>query len=431
MTEINLVCAADLHLGRQVGHRNSRQQRSYVIQAWERLIDACLNEQPKVDALLLAGDLIDKDGLFIEMHGIFRKGILKLHEQGISVIAIAGNHDAKVLDQFNRALGLSGFCLLGADGNWERKSFNFRGRTLHIDGISFTDSFMRDNPLLNRKWEPVPHGDVLIGLLHCDVDVMGSKYAPVKSSDFCGLPHNAWILGHVHIPKEIYQERPLVRYCGSLQGLDIGSSECGPRGAWKLKIDSYGTVISRPLPLAPLRWAQASVNLSGIFPQDWESQVLKKIEEELAAQIEQSSDIEMVGVRLKFEGRTKIYRELRRNLSRIQEQEGSGFTSEGRWIPYFVESVKNNTRPELDLKSLAEGRTIVATLARKLLQVQENQTLSADIYERLKDRLGTDPFLKRCEQENAWPEEAECLELYLSQGYELLDELLAQIQVES
>ncbi len=54
MTEINIVCAADLHLGRQVGHRNSMQQRSYVIQAWERLIDACLNEQPKVDALLLA-----------------------------------------------------------------------------------------------------------------------------------------------------------------------------------------------------------------------------------------------------------------------------------------------------------------------------------------------------------------------------------------
>jgi exonuclease SbcD len=427
MNEINLVCAADLHLGRQVRPRGSREQKCYVVQAWERLVNLCLDNG--ADALLLGGDLIDKDGLFIEMHGIFRKGILRLLDQGIAVIAIAGNHDAKVLDQFNRALGLSGFCLLGADGNWERKSFIFRGRTLHVDGISFKDSFMRDNPLLNCKWEPVPKEDVLIGLLHCDVDVVGSKYAPVRSSDFYGLPHNAWILGHIHIAQEVHQERPLVRYCGSLQGLDI--SECGPRGAWKLTIDSYGTVTSKFLPLAPLRWELASIDLSEVSSQDWEDLVLKQIEQKLSAQIEQSEGIERVGLRLKFEGRSKIYRELRYHLLRIQEQEGAGFTSEGRWIPYFIESIQNNTRPELDLRSLAEGRTIVATLAKKLLQIQEDQCLSEAIYGRLKDRLGTDPFLKRCERENVWPEEVECLELCLSQGYELLDALLEQTQTES
>ena len=308
MKDMNLVCAADLHLGRQVGPRDSGRKCSYVVQAWERLVDACVNAHPKVDALLLAGDLIDKNGLFIEMHGIFRKGILRLCEQGILVIAIAGNHDAKVLDQFNRALGVSGFCLLGADGIWERKSFNIRGRNLHIDGISFTDSYMRDNPFLNRKWEAISKGDVLIGLLHCDIDILGSKYAPVKSSDFCGLPHNAWMLGHIHIPREIQSERPLVRYCGSLQGLDIGSSECGSRGAWKLTIDSYGTVTSEPLPLAPLRWEQINLDLSEISIQDWEAQILQKIEQKLAAQIEHSEKIEIVGVRLKFEGRTKFLR---------------------------------------------------------------------------------------------------------------------------
>ena len=426
MTDINLVCAADLHLGRHVGCRNSRQQRSYVIEAWDRLIDVCLAESPKVDALLLAGDLIDKDGLFIEMHGVFRKGIFRLIEQGISVVAVAGNHDAKVLDQFNRALGLSGFSLLGVNGNWERKSIKCRDRTLYVDGISFTDSFMNGNPLLNRKWEAVPQGDVLVGLLHCDVDVMGSKYAPVRSSDFCGLPHHAWMLGHIHTAKEILHERPLVRYCGSLQGLDIGQSECGPRGAWKLKIDSCGVVTSKLLPLAPLRWEHLAVDLSEIPHQDWESKVLHKIEEKLVMKIEQSANIETVGIRLKFEGRTEIYRELRRNLLRILEQEDAGFTSDGRWIPYFIESVKNTTQPELDLKSLAEGRTIVAALAKKLLQVQENQSLSEMIFERLREKLRADSSLKRCEHQDVWPTEAECLELYVSQGYELLDELLGQ-----
>lgn len=424
MTEINFICAADVHLGRYVGPQNSQQQqqRSFVVQTWERLIDTCLNN--KVDALLLAGDLIDEDSLFIEMYGIFRKGILKLLERGITVIAIAGNHDAKVLNQFNRDLKHPGFCLLGADGNWQRKSFDFRGRIIHFDGISFTEASMMNNPINNHTWEKVPQGEVLIGLLHCDVDSAESKYAPVRSSDFKGLPHDAFLLGHIHSAQAIQKNVPLVRYCGSLQGLDIGSSECGAHGAWKLSIDSYGTITSSFLPLALLRWEQICVDLSKITSQDWESQVLKKIEEKLIAQIEDATNIEMIGVRVRFEGRTSLYRDLRRNLLKIQGQENARLNVGGeRWTAYFIESIKNDTLPEYDLQALSEGKNIVATLARKLLQVQT--TSSCEImHEHLQKKLGMDPFLKRCK--DAWPEEAECLDLYVSQGYELLDELLEQ-----
>lgn len=417
MSEINLVCAADLHLGRCVGPQYvGQKQKSFVIQAWERLVDACIDD--RVDALLLAGDMIDENGLFIEVYGVFKKGILKLLERGITVVAIAGNHDAKVLNQFHRDLHSSNFCLLGRDGNWERKSFEFKGKTVHVDGISFTESFMMNNPFSSRTWEKVPQEDILIGLLHCDVDATESKYAPVRSSDFKSLPHNMWVLGHIH--KAEKTEKSCARYCGSLQGLDIGSSECGPHGAWKLTVDPSGVITSTFLPLAPLRWEQVSIDLSKISSQDWESQLLKKIEEKLTLQIEDPKNIEMIGVRLTFEGRTALYRELRRTLSKIQGQENARVNLGGaKWIPYFVESIKNNTRPELDLRALAEGKNIVATLARKLLEGP-----SEKISEHVQEKLGMDPFLKRCSE--VWPGEEECLELYITQGYELLDELLEQ-----
>ncbi len=419
MTDIHLICAADLHLGRQVG-----SERSYVIQAWEILIDTCINYEPKIDALLLAGDLIDKNNCFLEIRGVFLKGISKLLAQGIPVIAVKGNHDSKILDQFHSALGNSQFRLIGANGMWERTSFMIKGRVLHIDGISFTEAHMKSNPLSGRTWDPTSEGDALIGLLHCDIDVRDSDYAPVQSSDFNGLPHHAWILWHLHIPRTIRSDRPLVQHCGSLQGLDIGQSECGPRGAWKLTIDPYGTVASTFIPLAPLRWEQVGIDVSKISGSGWEEQVLKKIEDEITLLADDSEATEIIGVRLQLEGRTSIYRELLRNLPKLQEQESSGITSKGRFIPYFLESVRNHTRPELDLASLAEGKNIVSAIARKLLQAQQNQSLPEAVSMHLRDKLERDPYLKK--RVNAWPEESECLELYLNQGYALLDELLGQ-----
>jgi hypothetical protein len=184
--------------------------------------------------------------------------------------------------------------------------------------------------------------------------------------------------------------------------------------------------VSKFLPLAPLRWEQARIDCSAISPQDWESQILKKIEETLLFQIGEATGVEIVGVRLKFEGRTPIYRELRGNLSRIQEQQEIGFILENRWIPYFIESIENNTRPELDLHALAEGRTMAAILAKKLLQAQENCALSKRIYDRIQEKFRADAYMRRCEQ--AWPEEEECLDLYIHEGYALLEHMQNEIK---
>jgi len=420
--ELNFICAADVHLGRIVEGKNSLQRLSYVILAWERLIETCLNHYPKIDALLLAGDLIDQDALFIEMQGVVRKGITRLIEHGIPVIAIAGNHDAKTLVKLNSLFSLPEFHLLGGKGEWERKTFIFQDRRVHVDGISFTEPSMLDNPLNRYHLPAVDRGEILIGLLHCDVDVVTSRYAPVSSADFCRFPHDAWILGHIHVPQNIHDQSPFVKYCGSLQGLDIGES--GSRGACVLTIDPVGRVSAKPITLAPLRWEQVVVDLSEVTSEGWEEAVLRKIEESLSIQVIDYEFVELIGVRLVFEGRIEFFRELRRNLSRFQDQESALLNLNGKSIPYFIESIKNRTRPAWDLIRISEGGDFVAVLAKKLLQYQQQIQLPHGIYEQFELRLRREPFLKQCDQ--SWPSENECRELCLSRGLELLDELLEQ-----
>ncbi len=407
---INILCAADIHLGKQVGQ--SGQTSSPVVAAWEKLIDACLDLD--IDLLILAGDLIDRNGLFIEMHSLLRKGLHRLAAKRIPVVAVAGNHDAEALAAFNRALGVSTLSVLGADGKWQRISLNIKGRAVHIDGISFVSGQMRDNPLANQVWKKE---EILLGVLHADVDVPKSPYAPVKSSDFYGLPHHAWILGHVHIPKQIHAAKPWVHYCGSLQGLDI--SETGSHGAWKLTIDLDGHVTSEHIPLAYLQWEQITLDLTGMSQVDWEQQLLNQMESAMAKRA--LSHIEQMGVRLRFEGITEAYPVLREQISRLSEQADPAFFAHGRWIPYFIESIQNETRPLLDLNTLAKGPHIAAALARHLLDLPVNATA---LREHLEMRWRAESHLKQCPHELIELSDEELLAIYQRQGYALLDELL-------
>lgn len=420
MFDITLICAADLHLGRQVG---AFLKKSFCIQAWEKLIETCLQKNLKVDALLLAGDVIDGDDLFIEMYGILKKGIKRLLENDIKVVAIAGNHDPQVLNQIQKSLDMPGFYLLGTSGDWERLTLNIKGKNLHIDGLSFTSAIMESNPFDQYKLTPAPKGEPLVGLLHCDVGISSSKYGPVLATDFYKMEHDAWILGHIHIPKEI-SCKPQVRYCGSLQGLDI--SESGSHGALQLTITQNKTITMKTLPLAPLRWESLSIDLSNFSLDDWENRLFQEIENQLTQQIKDENEhLEVVGLRLSLEGRTQIFRELRSSEKKIEGQDSSGFYLNGKWIPYFIESIQNETKPLYDLERLAEGSDFAGTLAKKLLNFKKSPVATnSAIYRHLESKYQKDSALKQCPESWLTAEEAE--ELFLIKGYELLDELLEQ-----
>lgn len=330
---IRVLCAADIHLGRELWQLPDDMQFGPVF-AWNRLIDYALTE--KVDALVLAGDLLDNDEDFFEAYFLLEKGLKKLEK--MPLIVVGGNHDAKIFGKLKK----DNLYLLGRHGNWESRSFEIKGRRVRFDGCSFVPNYM---PFESYNLSKPENDEIAIGVLHCDVD--GNRvdgYGVVSLNDFKKLPQKAWVLGHLHKPTQ-YCEDPLVFYCGSLVGLDI--TETGIHGASLLEIDS--SVSRKEVLSSPLRWEILEIDLSLISPEDWENGLISKINEL------KEENKELV-LRVILKGRCSFYKELKKI----------------KW-PTFVESVEDLSQPDFDLGELAKGEDLIAILAQSLVNLKSGQ----------------------------------------------------------
>ncbi|WP_225335995.1 hypothetical protein [Halomicrobium urmianum] len=83
------------------------------------------------------------------------------------------------------------------------------------------------------------------------------RYAPVAVDDLATSGHEAWVLGHLHVPGTRH-DNPPVLYPGSLQPLD--PSETGGHGAWLLSVETDGTVDTEPLDSATLHYEEVTVS---------------------------------------------------------------------------------------------------------------------------------------------------------------------------
>src|SRR5690606_39443660 len=105
-----------------------------------------------------------------------------------------------VLPKLARSFPAEQFRLLGVHGLWERHTIYKDGSAvLHIDGWSFPQQYVRQDPLAGYRPEPAG-GVPVIGLLHCDLDRPQSPYAPVSAADLLRRPVAFWLLGHIHVP---------------------------------------------------------------------------------------------------------------------------------------------------------------------------------------------------------------------------------------
>src|SRR5450631_319595 len=98
MGAYRFVHSADVHLDSPLRSLALRDPRLAEFvgnasrQVFSRIVDLCLDEQ--VNALLLAGDLYDGDQTSMKTARFLAEQIRRLHEAGIRVFVIRGNHDA-------------------------------------------------------------------------------------------------------------------------------------------------------------------------------------------------------------------------------------------------------------------------------------------------------------------------------------------------
>lgn len=255
---IKLLATGDLHLGRSSTQLPADADEYPVSKVWKRIVAKAI--ELKVDAVLLSGDIIDRENRFFEAVGQLQAGFVKLRDANIPVYMVSGNHDFDVLpDVLNKDIA-SHVHLLGASGKWQTEVFSKNGIDLQVVGWSFPTQHFRQDPLDSFSHEQLNPSLPTIGLLHGEVGAPESPYAPLEISRLQSAGMGLWVLGHIHKPEHWTTPGCDIWYSGSPQALS--PKEQGMHGPLLIEVHNKSDIQTTPIPLSPVRYEMLSVALS-------------------------------------------------------------------------------------------------------------------------------------------------------------------------
>ena len=228
--------------------------RSATRSALERLVDRALTE--RVDFLLLAGDIYDRDWQDFHTGLFFRGQMVRLERAGIRCFIVQGNHDAQgvISRQLTLPSNVTVFSSRAA------QTIRLDDLSVAIHGRSFPEREVNED-LVPSYPPPVP-GFFNIGLLHTSLTGRAGHdtYAPTDLPTLVAKGYDYWALGHVHA-REVLNERPRIVFCGNLQGRH--AKETGVKGCELVTVEA-GRVEAEFIALDVVRWSQLSVPLDGV-----------------------------------------------------------------------------------------------------------------------------------------------------------------------
>lgn len=363
-----------------------------------------------------------------EAYGALERGIRRLVDADVEVVAVAGNHDYEAFPRLMRSVDQDGVHLLGRGGTWETVRLNGREEdtAVRFVGWSFPEAHQYRSPLdsFSLAESEIP----TLGVLHCEAGVEDGPYAPVRREALARTPVAAWLLGHIHAPTPHREAGQLQLYPGSLQPLDPG--EPGAHGAWLVDVSGQ-EVTAEHLPLASLRYDDAVVSVSEAdSPEAVEDAVLRTVRDRLSTAGTRWPDLSHVAYRVVLEGRTNRHRE----IGRIVTEMVDSLRPEVDQVTGGIEAVDLQTRPAYDLETLARGDDPPGVLAQLLLRLEEG-TLDRDRVQRVLRRASKavrrvhessryEP-LRRDSDTREPPDDEQLRTMLYRQGLLLLDELQA------
>jgi len=358
MDELRVLHAADLHVDSPmrglVAYDGAPvdEIRAATRTAMRALVFEAIDRQ--VHLLLLAGDLYDggwKDfntGLFVVSQ------LAELHESGIPVVIVYGNHDAE--SQLTRRLRLPPNTTVLSSTKPETHIFSDLGVAVHGQSYA-TRAIGADLSLAYPKADP---GLVNIGMLHTcfDGSLGHDPYAPCSLAGLRSKGYDFWALGHVHDHRVVCED-PMVVFPGNLQGRHI--RETGPKGATLVNFVDHEPSIEQ-LTFDIVRWERCRVDVTEARSLD---ECLARCREELLALSGTGSMT--YAVRVELVGPSSLNGRLRATTEQItNEVRALSLSLDGSdvWIEKVVVATTPLTgRPVLESDGVAgEIRQVLADL---------------------------------------------------------------------
>ena len=422
-----ILATGDLHIGRRPTRVPDAElaERASAARMWETIVSRAIAQ--RVDAVMLSGDIVDHDNRFYEATGPLERGILRLADAGIPTYAVAGNHDWDVFPRTLEQLDTPLFHFLGQGGCWEETYLERDGQhLLRIVGWSFPARHVRQSPLLDFQLASDPRVPT-VGLLHADVDVPASEYAPVRLSELQARDVTLWVLGHVHKPQHWPSEGGAsALYPGSPQAL--GPNEPGPHGPWQIEFEGLHSVVCRQVPMSLVRYDECDVDLEEADTSDaFETHVNDAVSVALANVAGDDEPPQLLSLRLNFVGATPLcgrIDSLARQLDDLERSRGG--------VRARIDKHTNRTRPAIDLDELAQRNDPAGVLAHTLIALERSEedesraALMRDATARLQEVHRAPAYVGLVDRDPT-PDHETSRQVLIQQGRQLLEALQAQM----
>ena len=377
---MRLLCASDLHLGRRPtgipDHLGLDPARLATATVWDALVELALAE--RVDAVLLAGNVIDRENRRFEPLGPFERGLTELGRNTIPVYAIAGDHDFDVLPRMAGADGTGTLRMVGRDGHWEQVPLaSGDDKAVTLVAWSAPGRTHPGTPLAGFSMPEHPNQPV-IALFHASIaeeEPSPGDYAPVSRNDLGGWPVDLWIAGHGHTPHFDTDDVVPLLQPGSGSALD--RRERGPRGAWIVEFEQTDTariVDARHVPLSPVRFSDVTLDVTDVSDlADVEARIVRAVRDALvtATAEDPGGHLVCVGCNLVVRGRTSVHA----GVPRLVAELARTIDVQDRSVIAAITSATIETRPPIDLEPLAGRPDPVGEVAR-LLQSLDSADMS-------------------------------------------------------
>lgn len=440
---MRLLCASDLHLGRRAPgipeHLGLDPARFATAHVWDQIVEIAVAE--RVDAVLLPGDLIDRENRTFEALGPLEQGVQTLGRHKIPAYAIAGEQDFDILRRAASNGSLDNLRLLGQDGDWERATLERNGQpVLTIIGVSAAGQTARANPLAGI-------GDVLttreslpvIALVHGSVTGTGSppvspRFSPVAAGELQKYPVALWVAGHEHRPFFDADQRVLQPGAAC----PIWPHDTGQHGIFLVELDAGPETEPRArfIPVSPVRYQALTVNLTGARDEEQVDQaVIGALRNALATATAEDpqGNLRCLCCRLLVTGRTPLHAAIPALVADLTKT----LDVQDRGVVAAVTGTTIDTRPDIDLTPLVRRPDPVGEVARLLVALDEpdagKRTASQrELVQRATTRLQAVHRARvfAAVAGDDEPGEADAARLLRRQGWDLVDALIKQRGVE-